>query len=67
VLEKHLYDRMEGFLAYVKTDEFNYESVMEIQKRYQRSVYLSPKRILRKIRRDGLLSVLRKGFNAGMA
>ena len=67
VLEKGLYDRMEGFLAYVKTDEFNYESVMKIQKRYQRSVYLSPKRILRKIRRDGLLSVLRKGFNAGMA
>jgi hypothetical protein len=67
VLEKGLYDRMEGFLAYVKTDEFNYESVMKIQKRYQRSVYLSPKRIFRKIRRDGLLSVLRKGFNAGMA
>jgi radical SAM superfamily enzyme YgiQ (UPF0313 family) len=67
VLQKKLYDRMESFLAYVKTEDFDYESVMEIQKRYQNGFYMSPRRILRRIRREGLLSVLRKGFNVGLA
>jgi anaerobic magnesium-protoporphyrin IX monomethyl ester cyclase len=67
VLQKKLYDRMESFLAYVKTEDFDYESVMEIQKRYQNGFYMSPRRIFRRIRREGLLSVLRKGFNVGLA
>jgi anaerobic magnesium-protoporphyrin IX monomethyl ester cyclase len=62
VLQKGLYDRMEGFLAYVKTEDFDFESVLKIQKRYQRSFYMSPKRILRRIRREGFLSVLRKSL-----
>jgi anaerobic magnesium-protoporphyrin IX monomethyl ester cyclase len=62
VLQKGLYDRMEGFLAYVKTEDFNYESVLEIQQRFQRSLNMSPKRILRRIKREGFLSILRKSF-----
>ena len=62
VLQRGLYDRMEGFLAYVKTEDFDYELVLKIQKRFQRSFYMSPKRILRRIRREGFLSVLRKSF-----
>jgi anaerobic magnesium-protoporphyrin IX monomethyl ester cyclase len=59
VLEKHLYDRMEDFLAFVKTDEFNYESVVALQKRYQRSFNTAPKTLLRRIRRDGFLTFLK--------
>ena len=59
VLQKHLYDRMDDFLAFVKTDQFNYESVIEIQQRYQRGFNTSPKTILRRIRRDGLLTFLK--------
>jgi len=62
VLQKDLYDRMNDFLAFVKTDQFNYESVVEIQQRFQRSFNTSPKTILRRIRRDGLLTFL-KNFN----
>ena len=58
VLQKHLYDRMDDFLAFVKTDQFNYESVIEIQQRYQRGFNTSPKTILRRIKRDGLLTFL---------
>jgi anaerobic magnesium-protoporphyrin IX monomethyl ester cyclase len=60
VMQKHLYDRVEGFLAYVKTEDFNYESLLEVQRRFQTDCDLSPKRILRKIRREGFLTVLRK-------
>jgi radical SAM superfamily enzyme YgiQ (UPF0313 family) len=59
VLEKHLYDRLENFLAFVKTDQFNYEAVVEIQQRYQRGFNTSPKTLLRRVRRDGLISFLR--------
>ena len=60
VMQKGLYDRVEGFLAYAKTEDFNYESLLEIQRRFQTDCDLSPKRILRKIRREGFLAVLRK-------
>jgi radical SAM superfamily enzyme YgiQ (UPF0313 family) len=59
VLEKHLYDRMEDFLAFVKTDEFTYETVVALQKRYQRGFNTAPKTLLRRIRRDGLLTFLK--------
>jgi len=63
VMEKCLYDRMEDFVAYVKTEDFNYDCVLKIQKRFHRDFHRSPKRILRKIRREGLLSVLRMPSN----
>ena len=62
VLKKGLYDRMEDFAAYVKTDEFNYESLLEVQQRFHRTFNRSPKRVLRKIRNEGFLTVLRKSF-----
>ena len=61
VLEKGLYDRKEDFLAFVKTDQFNYQSAVAIQQRFQRGFNTSPKTLLRRIRRDGLLTFL-KGF-----
>ena len=60
VMQKGLYDRVDDFLAYVKTEDFNYESLQEIQRKFQTDCDLSPKRILRKIRREGFLTVLRK-------
>ena len=59
ILQKHLYDRMEDFLAYVKTEDFNYELLLEVQRRFHRNFNRSPKRILRKIRREGFLSILK--------
>ena len=59
VLQKGLYDRMDDFLAFVKTDQFNYESVVEIQRRFQRGFNTSPKTILRRIKRDGFLTFLK--------
>jgi anaerobic magnesium-protoporphyrin IX monomethyl ester cyclase len=62
IMENGLYDRVEDFVTYVKTKDFDYESVSKIQKRFQRTFNRSPKRILRKIRQEGFLSVLRQGF-----
>ena len=61
-MENKLYDRVEDFVTYVKTEEFDYETVVKIQKRFHSNFNKSPKRILRKIRQEGFLSVLAKGF-----
>ncbi len=59
ILQKGLYDRVEDFVVYPKTENFNYDSLLKIQKRFHKDFHRSPKRILRKIRREGFLSILR--------
>jgi len=62
VLQKDLYDRVEDFVVYVKTEDFDYESMLEVQRRFHMSFNRSPKRLLRKIRREGFLGALRKSL-----
>ena len=64
VMEKGLYDRVEDFAAYVKTEDFNYESLLEVQRRFHMSFNKSPKRILRKIRREGLFNVAKTAIKS---
>jgi anaerobic magnesium-protoporphyrin IX monomethyl ester cyclase len=60
VIKDHLYDRLEDFVAYVKTEDFNYDSVMKIQRKFHRDFNRSPRRILKKMKREGFLEVLKK-------
>jgi radical SAM superfamily enzyme YgiQ (UPF0313 family) len=60
ILRNHLYDRVDDFLVYVKTEGFNYESLLKIQRQFHKEFNRSPKRILRKIRREGFLSALKQ-------
>lgn len=50
VLQRGLYDRAEDFVLYVKTEDFNYDSLLAVQRRFHKSFNRSPKRIIRKIR-----------------
>lgn len=60
IIQKGLYDRLEDFLAYVKTKDFDYESLLKTQKRFHRTFNRSPKRIMRKIKNEGPLNVLKQ-------
>jgi anaerobic magnesium-protoporphyrin IX monomethyl ester cyclase len=60
VMENHLYDKIEDYAAYVKTADFNYESLLKIQNRFHMSFEKSPKRILHKMRREGIWKTLKK-------
>ena len=62
VIQNGFYDRLEDFVAYVKTDEFDYKMLLELQKRYLKGFHRSPRRIFQKIKRDGLLTVLRRNL-----
>ena len=62
VIKNGLYDRFEDFVAYVKTADFNYNMLLKLQRKFLRDFHRSPKSILRKIRRDGFLTVLRRNL-----
>jgi radical SAM superfamily enzyme YgiQ (UPF0313 family) len=62
ILKNHLYDRKEDFLLYVRTEDFNYELLLETQRRFQKEFNRSPKRLIQRIRREGFLSVLRRNL-----
>jgi len=64
IMEKHLYDRVEDFIYFVKTDEFDFEKLVQIQRRFLTSWNHSPKRILRKMRRDGVGSVAKAALSS---
>ena len=63
VRRKHLYDRVEDYIFYVKTKDFDFEKVSEIQQRFHESFNRSPRRILRKLRRDGFFTTLKQVIN----
>jgi radical SAM superfamily enzyme YgiQ (UPF0313 family) len=60
VIEKGLYDRQQGFLTFVKTDEFDFELLKKIQMHYQSKLNLSFSNILKKMKREGIWTVLKK-------
>jgi hypothetical protein len=73
MLEKNIYTRLDDFLLSVKTDEFDYNALLAIQKQFFKHFHRSPKRIIRRIRREGILNFAKRRLNpsavdsAGMA
>jgi radical SAM superfamily enzyme YgiQ (UPF0313 family) len=60
VMQNHLYSKIEDYAAYVKTADFDYDSLLKIQRQFHMSFNKSPKRILHKIKRDGLWTTIKK-------
>jgi anaerobic magnesium-protoporphyrin IX monomethyl ester cyclase len=72
MLQTGKYDRLDEFLLAVKNDDFDYKALMEIQRRFFHEHNGAPKRVLRRIRREGVLNFVRRrlsgsGGPAGMA
>jgi anaerobic magnesium-protoporphyrin IX monomethyl ester cyclase len=60
IIQKGQYDRLEDFLAYVKTEDFNYESLLKTQRKFHSAFNKSPKRIMRKLEREGPIKVIKQ-------
>lgn len=67
ILQKGIYDRLDDYLLTVKTNEFDYNSLMEIQRRFFREHNGAPKRVLRRIRREGVLNFVKRRLRSGQA
>jgi anaerobic magnesium-protoporphyrin IX monomethyl ester cyclase len=65
LLETGAYDRLDEFLLTVKTDDFDYNSLMAVQRRFFREHNGAPKRVLRRIRREGIFSFVRRRLSSG--
>jgi len=63
LLETKNYVRLDEFLLSVKTDEFDYNSLMAIQKRFFIEFHRSPKQIIKRIRREGVLNFAKRRLN----
>ncbi|MEM2703023.1 MAG: radical SAM protein [Candidatus Bathyarchaeia archaeon] len=57
IIQKGLYSRIEDFVVYVKTDEFDYELMLKIQKLFIKKFESSPIRTFRRMKRR-LLKIL---------
>ena len=65
LLETKNYVRLDEFLLSVKTDEFDYNSLMAIQKRFFKEFHMSPKQIVKRIRREGAINFAKRRLSSG--
>jgi anaerobic magnesium-protoporphyrin IX monomethyl ester cyclase len=65
LLESGKYVKLDEFLLSVKTDEYDYNSLMELQKRFFKEFHMTPRQILKRIRREGAWNFAKRRFTAG--
>ena len=65
MLETGKYTQLDDFLFSVKTDEFDYNDLMAIQKQFFKDYHRAPKRIVKRIQREGVLNFAKRRLNPG--
>ena len=65
LLEKGNYVKLDEFLLSVKTDEFDYDSLMMVQRRFFKEFHMTPKQILKRIHREGAVNFAKRRFMGG--
>ncbi len=56
LLESGKYTQLDDYLLSVKTDEYDFESLKAVQWRFFKSFHMTPKQILKRAKREGVLS-----------
>ena len=73
MLQSKKYTQLDDFLLSVKTDEYDFESLTQIQRRFFRDFHMQPRQILKRIKREGILNFVKRRLHpsdvdsAGMA
>jgi len=73
MLETGKYTQLDDFLYSYKTNEFDYDELMRIQKQFFKNYHRTPKRTLKRIQREGVLNFTKRQLhltsndNAGIA
>ncbi len=62
LLQSGEYDKLDDFLLAAKSKEFDFQKLVEIQRRFHKEFHRAPKRVLRKIKREGPFKVMQQGF-----
>ena len=62
-LQSGNYEKLDDFLLSAKTEEFDFNKLMEIQRRFHKEFNTSAKRVMWRIRKEGPLKVAKSGFH----
>jgi anaerobic magnesium-protoporphyrin IX monomethyl ester cyclase len=65
LLESGKYVKLDEFLLSVKTDEYDYDSLMDVQRRFFKEFHMTPKQILKRVRREGALNFAKRRLIGG--
>ena len=65
LLETGNYVKLDEFLLSVKTDEFDYNSLMAVQRRFFKEFHMAPKQIVKRIRREGVINFAKRRLIGG--
>ncbi len=63
VLESKKYEKLDEFLLAVKTEEYNFNSLLAVQRRFFREFNMTPKQIMKRIRREGVVNFAKRRLN----
>jgi len=63
VLESKKYEKLDEFLLAVKTDEYDFNSLLAVQRRFFRKFNMTPTQIMKRIRREGVVNFAKRRLN----
>ena len=63
VLDSNSYVKLDDFLLAVKTKEFDYNSLLKIQRRFFIDFHRSPKQIMKRVKREGAFNFAKRRLN----
>jgi anaerobic magnesium-protoporphyrin IX monomethyl ester cyclase len=63
MLRDKTYEQLDDYLLSYKSDELDFKKLLAIQRKFHHDFGRSPRRVMRKIRKEGPLSVLKQGFS----
>jgi anaerobic magnesium-protoporphyrin IX monomethyl ester cyclase len=65
LLDSKKYTQLDEFLLAVKTDEYDYNSLMTVQRRFFKEFLMTPKQILKRVRREGAINFAKRRLAGG--
>jgi AraC-like DNA-binding protein len=57
--------KLDEFLLSVKSDEYTYEDLQVIQRRFFKEFHMTPRQILKRVRREGVLNFAKRRLLGG--
>jgi radical SAM superfamily enzyme YgiQ (UPF0313 family) len=63
VLESKNYTQLDDFLLAVKTEEWDYNSLLAVQRRFFIDFHRSPKQIIKRVKREGVVNFAKRRLN----
>jgi len=65
LLESKNYTQLDDFLLSVKTEEYDYDKLLKIQRRFMREFHGSTKQIMKRVKREGPLNFVKRRIKPG--